>query len=355
MIRCSYQPYTLQFRKPGGTSRGILTQKHTWFIRLYDTDEPHRSAWGECGVFAGLSSDDRAGYEQMLRKICKELPEKGKAIIESLREWPSIAFGVETVLADWENGCKQIIFDNDFANGKTGIAINGLIWMGSKEEMLSQIETKIQEGYQTLKMKIGAIHFEEELDILRTIRSAFPAEKMTIRVDANGAFSSDNAMDKLTLLAAFDLHSIEQPIRAGQWKEMARLAKDSPVPIALDEELIGIYTESRKRELLETIQPPYIILKPTLAGGMSGCDEWIEAIEAQGGNWWMTSALESNIGLNAIAQYTFSKKNPLPQGLGTGQLYTNNIPSPLRIQHGQLFHAANSQWDFEPLQAEQGS
>lgn len=349
MLHCTYQKYILKFRKPGGTSRGVLTHKETWILSLFDDKNPDKKAWGECGLFRGLSADDRPGYEEKLREVCTKLPEQMKHILPSLREWPSIHFGVESLLKDWENGCHQIIFESDFTNKNKGISINGLVWMGNREDMLAQINSKLKDGYQTLKLKIGAIDFETELDILRIIRQEYTPQEITIRVDANGAFSPSEAMEKLNRLAAFDIHSIEQPIKAGQWQEMAALAEKSPVPIALDEELIGVHFFEKKQQLINTIRPPFIILKPTLAGGFAGSDEWIKLIEEQGGHWWITSALESNIGLNAIAQYTYTKHNPLPQGLGTGQLYTNNIPSPLTIRAGKLFLDPDKEWDMDIL------
>lgn len=349
MLHCTYQKYILKFRKPGGTSRGVLTEKETWILSLYDDKNPDKKAWGECGLFRGLSADDRTAYEEKLQEVCAKLPVQMSDLLPSLKEWPSIHIGVESVLKDWENGCTQTIFESDFTEKNKGIAINGLIWMGSKEDMLAQIKSKLEEGYQTLKLKIGAIDFETELAILKSIRQKYSPEEITIRVDANGAFSPEEAMEKLDRLAAFNIHSIEQPIKAGQWQEMAALAERSPVPIALDEDLIGVHSFEQKKELLETIRPPYIILKPTLAGGFAGSDEWIQLIEKQEGNWWITSALESNIGLNAIAQYTFTKNNPLPQGLGTGQLYTNNIDSPLTIREGKLFLDQSKAWNMDPL------
>ena len=349
MLHCTYQKYILKFRKPGGTSRGVLTEKETWILSLFDDENPDKKAWGECGLFRGLSADDRPGYEEKLREVCIKLPEQMQNILPSLREWPSIHFGVDSLLKDWENGCHKIIFESDFTNKNKGISINGLIWMGSRENMLTQIKSKLEDGYQTLKLKIGAIDFETEMDILRIIRQEYTPQEITIRVDANGAFSPSEAMKKLNRLAAFDIHSIEQPIKAGQWQEMAALSQQSPVPIALDEELIGVHSHEEKQQLLSTISPPYIILKPTLAGGFAGSDEWINLIEEQGGDWWITSALESNIGLNAIAQYTYTKHNPLPQGLGTGQLYTNNIPSPLTIREGKLFLDEGTKWNMDTL------
>jgi O-succinylbenzoate synthase len=349
MLRCSYQKYTLQFIKPGGTSRGVLHEKETWIISLYDDEDESKIAYGECGLFKGLSMDGKPGYEEKLAEICKRLPHEKKEILSELKEWPSIYFGVEMVLKDWENNSDHIFFNNDFTAGRTGIDINGLIWMGSKESMLSQIKDKLEQGFTCLKMKIGAIDFEIELEVIGFIRRQFSSEEIELRVDANGAFPAKESLEKLKRLSAFDIHSIEQPIRAGQIKEMAELMEKSPIPIALDEELIGVIDVEAKRKLLEILHPSYIILKPTLIGGFTGSQEWIDLIEEQSGHWWITSALESNIGLNAIAQFTATKNNPLPQGLGTGQLYSNNFDSPLKIQKGKLFFDKTIQWNFSNL------
>ncbi len=349
MLRCSYQKYTLQFIKPGGTSRGVLHEKETWIISLYDDEDKSKIAYGECGLFKGLSIDDRPGYEEKLSAICKRLPLEKETILLELTQWPSIYFGVEMVLKDWENNGDHILFNNDFTEGKTGININGLIWMGSKESMISQIKTKLEQGFTCLKMKIGAIDFEIELEVIGFIRRQFSSEQIELRVDANGAFSAKEALEKLKRLSAFDIHSIEQPIRAGQIPEMAELIEKNPIPIALDEELIGVINVKAKRKLLEILHPSYIILKPTLVGGFAGSQEWMELIEEQGGHWWITSALESNIGLNAIAQFAFTRNNRLPQGLGTGQLYSNNFDSPLKIQKGELFFDKTIQWNFSNL------
>jgi o-succinylbenzoate synthase len=348
MLKCSYQKYTLRFIKPGGTSRGVLHEKETWILSLYDEDKS-KMAYGECGLFRGLSIDDRPDYEEKLKEVCKRLPGEKQEILPEFKEWPSIYFGVEMVLKDWENNSDHILFNSDFTEGKTGIDINGLIWMGSKEFMIAQIKDKLEQGFTCLKMKIGAIDFESELEILQLIRNQFSPEKIELRVDANGAFSVKEALEKLKRLSVFDIHSIEQPIRAGQLSEMAELIEKSPVSIALDEELIGITNVEAKRKLLETLHPSYIILKPTLVGGFTGSQEWIDLIEGQGGYWWITSALESNIGLNAIAQFTATKNNSLPQGLGTGQLYSNNFDSPLKIKKGKLFLDKNTPWNFNNL------
>ena len=349
MLQCSFQKYTLKFIIPGGTSRGVLKEKDTWIISLYDTVQKGLVAFGECGLFKGLSDDDRPRYQEKLSEVCKELPAKKELILSELKDWPSIYFGVEMLLKDWENGANQILFKSDFTEKYQGVNINGLIWMGSKDSMLTQIKRKLQDGFTCLKLKIGAIDFDTELDLLRFIRKQFSAQEISLRVDANGAFASSEALEKLQQLSEFELHSIEQPIKAGQWQEMAKLVVESPIPIALDEELIGINNHEEKKKLLDTIRPPYIILKPTLVGGFASSEEWMDLIEQQGGNWWITSALESNVGLNAIAQFTFTKNNSLPQGLGTGQLFSNNFDSPLEVIQGQLFSNKHHCWNFDNL------
>ena len=346
-MKYSYKKYSLQFKKPGGTSRGVLYEKPTYVFIGEDADG--RKAFGECNLFSGLGSDDRPGYEEKLQEVCMQLNESGTCDVSQLVEWPSIVMGVETLLRDRDNGFHQIIFNSSFVHDEKSIPINGLIWMGSKTAMLQQVEEKIKDGFSCLKLKIGAIDFKSELEILRFIRDRFSATELQIRVDANGAFDIKDALIKLEQLSAFDIHSIEQPIRAGQWQEMAALAEQSPVPVALDEELIGIYTLAEKEKMIRTISPTYLILKPALAGGFVGCDEWIGLAAKYNIGWWITSALESNIGLNAIAQYTFIKNNPLPQGLGTGQLYTNNFTSPLEIKNGKLFYNKTTAWDMSPL------
>lgn len=351
MLKCISQKYTLDFIRPGGTSRGILHKKDTWILQLYDTDLPEKIAVGECGMFRGLSFDDRPGFEKMLDWVCENIPEKKHAVLDELKKWPSIYFGVEMLLKDWENGASRILFKSDFTRGHQGITINGLIWMGSKEYMLEQIRRKIDEGFRCLKLKIGAIDFETELEILAHIRKQFNNRKIELRVDANGAFEPSNALEKLKRLAEFDIHSIEQPIKAGQPQEMAALVEQSPIPIALDEELIGITVFEEKVKLLETIHPSWLILKPSLVGGFAASEAWMQLIEKQGGKWWITSALESNIGLNAIAQFTFTKSNPLPQGLGTGQVFSNNFPSPLQVRSRKLFYDEKEAWDLSPLQS----
>lgn len=329
-------PYILQFKNPAGTSRGVYHTRRVWYVFISDPDSPSRWGVGECAPLPALSCDDLPDYEDNLQQACRRLEETGVLNTEELRPYPSILFGLETALRHYEAE-SMVLWDSPFARGEAGIPINGLIWMGRYDEMLARIEEKMKAGFGCIKLKIGAIHFEEELELLHHIRSRFPAADIELRVDANGAFSPADAPAKLQQLAALDLHSIEQPIRAGQWEEMVRLTASTPLPIALDEELIGVNRPEEKRRLLDTIRPQYIILKPSLHGGISGCEEWIKEAEERNVGWWITSALESNIGLNAIAQWCATLGNPLPQGLGTGLLYTNNIEMPLAIRQDRLW------------------
>lgn len=331
-MRARYSKKTFHFKRPSGTSRGILTEKHAWFIEVWHDAHPEVIGVGECSIIPGLSPDfvDFESYERKLTEVCADLQ-------SDLSDWPSIKFGVETALLDLQNGGKGIIFQNDFITGNRKIPINGLIWMGDAAFMQEQIEAKLAEGFTTIKLKIGAIDFQSELDLLRSIRERYSNEEITLRVDANGAFSIDEAQAKLAALAELGIHSIEQPIRQGQWDEMRKLCKNTPLPIALDEELIGVNEIEQKKDLLGTIRPQYIILKPSLHGGIEGTRAWITLAEQQNIPWWITSALESNVGLNAICQLTAEYTNDLPQGLGTGSLYTDNIPSNLKVQNGTIF------------------
>lgn len=331
-------PHTLHFKQPAGTSRGVYTTRKVWYLHLTSDEMPGRSGIGECAPLPHLSVDDLPDYEQILAKACRAMEQNGALDLEALRPYPSILFGLETALRHYETG-SPALWDTPFSRGEAGIPINGLIWMGDYQRMLEQIETKMQSGFRCIKLKIGAINFEEELTLLRHIRTHFSAKEIELRVDANGAFLPSEAMDKLHQLAEFELHSIEQPIRAGQWEAMARLTADTPLPIALDEELIGCNTPAEKRQLLSAIHPQYIILKPSLHGGISGGHEWIEEAGRLNIQWWITSALESNIGLNAIAQWCATLGNPLPQGLGTGALFTDNIEMPLSIRKDCLWYS----------------
>ena len=337
MLRAAAKKHTLQFKQPSGTSRGVLRSKNSWIISVWDDAAPEVKGVGEASIIEGLSPEWNDQYERFLFDTIENIENCSNSIPDRLHTWPSIRFAIETALLDLKNDGKQILFPSDFTAGKSRIPINGLIWMGSKEFMNQQIQNKIEAGYSCIKMKIGAIDFDTEVELLASIRKKFPKEALTLRVDANGAFGPDDALHKLETLARLDIHSIEQPIRAGQFEAMRQLCSLTPLPIALDEDLIGHYSLSAKEELLQLIQPQFIILKPSLTGGFESSDEWIILAEKKHIGWWITSALESNIGLNAIAQYTYTKNCCIPQGLGTGQLFTNNFPSDLKISNGYLF------------------
>lgn len=340
-----WQKYTLQFKRPSGTSRGTLQQKETYFLHLHHEGI---EGIGECGLLRGLSQDDYPDYEQRLEEICT-LVNQGTDPLPFLTELPSIRFGWEMALKDLENGGKRLLYPSEFTRGQDQQPINGLIWMGDPAFMRRELGDRLEQGFRCIKMKIGAVDFEAELNILRSIRRDFSPGEVEIRVDANGAFSPGEAHQKLERLAEFHIHSIEQPIRQGQWEEMGRLCESSPVPIALDEELIGLFSPARQEKMMATIRPQYIILKPSLVGGWQASETWIQLAEAQQAGWWVTSALESNIGLNAIAQWTYTLGNPLPQGLGTGSLYVNNIPSPLYVATGHIGYDPAVPWDLAPL------
>ena len=342
-------PKTLHFKQPAGTSRGVYTTRNVWYIVITDQENPKHFGVGECAPLPALSCDDVPEYLNVLTKTSRRLEENMKTnfenaltSLEELEAYPSIRFGVETALAHYQAQSLQL-WHTPFSKGKEGIPINGLIWMGNFDEMYQRIEEKMQQGFRCIKLKIGAIDFEKELELLAHIRKHFTSEQIELRVDANGAFSPTDALDKLKRLSEYQLHSIEQPIRAGQWQEMAELCKNTPLPIALDEELIGINNRQQKIELLDTIQPQYIILKPSLHGGIGGSEEWIELAAERGIGSWVTSALESNIGLNAIAQWTATLMPTLPQGLGTGMLFTDNIDYPLHIEGDCLWFDPNMQ------------
>ena len=342
-MKASFKKHTLQFKKPSGTSRGVMTQKETWFIIL---EQEGKKGIGECGLLRGLSIDDRPDYEEKLQWTCDHIHLGEELLWESLQEFPSIQFGLEMAFRSVASETPFLLFPSAFTETEKSIAINGLIWMGNESEMQQQLEEKISSGFNCVKLKIGAIDFDKELQLLRYIRQHFSAKEIQIRVDANGAFNSNQALVKLSQLSEFEIHSIEQPIEKNQHDTMADLCKKSPVPIALDEELIGVFSTAQKEHLLQKIQPQYLILKPSFLGGFRGTREWIDLAEKHNIGWWITSALESNIGLNAIAQWTFLKQNKMPQGLGTGALYTNNIDSPLEVSDGQLWYNNKKDWDL---------
>jgi o-succinylbenzoate synthase len=347
-MRASFKKYTLQFKQPSGTSRGIYTTRDVWYIFL--SDGIHTGI-GECAPLPDLSIESPKQMSRKLLQVCEEINYYIQ-LPEDLNLWPSIRFGLETAMLDLKNGAKQILYPSAFTQGEKGIPINGLIWMGNPEFMKQQIRAKLDAGFKCIKMKIGAIDFETELSLLKEIRREFSPEEITLRVDANGAYSYKTALENLKRLSDLHIHSIEQPIAAGKWEEMAQLCELSPVPVALDEELIGIIISKEKEQIARQIHPAYFILKPSLHGGLAGCQQWIDLARENNIGWWVTSALESNIGLNAIAQWTFQLNTSTEQGLGTGQLYTNNIDSPLKIQKDQLWHQPSLSWNLTPLMDE---
>ncbi len=425
MLYCDHIKISLKFLQPAGTSRGVLYEKDSWFVRLSDPDNPQLFGIGECSLIPGLSPDSISGFEQQLKAVCKAMEnistgrrithrttipsekgrtssEKGRTSLDkertssdieqnpparsgspnadihekkqerskisheescfhegyltaedltglNLSTLPAIRFGLETALHDLEQGGKRLLYPSDFTTGTTGIPINGLIWMGNKREMLSRIAEKLDQGFSVLKMKVGALSLDDEMEILQAIRQEHPPAGLELRLDANGAWKPNEALNKLKQLSEFGIHSVEQPITAGTPEAMARVCTNSPIPIALDEELIGVHTPEQKEQLLATINPHYIILKPSLLGGFIASEEWINLAEKQGTGWWVTSALESNIGLNAIAQWTATLKTTLPQGLGTGSLFANNITSPLTVTGNRLFYRPDKPWNLSSL------
>lgn len=371
MYKIEISERTLHFKQPAGTSRGVYTTRHSYYLTLTSDELPGVEGVGECATLPDLSCDAKPEYEMTLRQVCQMVEQMGRIPYDMIRAYPSITFGLETAFASFFDAAKKFLeivpaegasssemlkqkgvsvpagmenltelFDSPFGRGEEGITINGLVWMGTYEEMLARLEEKLQAGFHCVKLKIGAIDFFRELDLIKRIRDVYTKEQVELRVDANGGFLPENAMSQLEALAKYDIHSIEQPIKQHQWPKMAQLCRETPLPIALDEELIGVNVRSMKQALLDTIRPQYIILKPSLHGGIYGCNEWIELANQRGIGSWITSALESNIGLNAIAHYAakvYGSNVKMPQGLGTGQLFTDNIPMPLEIRGDKLF------------------
>ena len=372
MYKIDISERTLHFKQPAGTSRGVYTTRHSYYLTLTSDEMPGVEGVGECATLPDLSCDAKPEYAVTLRQVCQMVEQMGRIPYDMIRAYPSITFGLETAFASFFDAAKKLLeivpaegassssemlkqkgvsvpagmenlvdlYDSPFGRGEEGITINGLVWMGTYEEMLARLEEKLQVGFHCVKLKIGAIDFFKELDLIKRIRDVYTREQVELRVDANGGFLPENAMSQLEALAKYDIHSIEQPIKQHQWPRMAQLCRETPLPIALDEELIGVNVRSMKEALLDTIRPQYIILKPSLHGGIYGCNEWIQLADQRGIGSWITSALESNIGLNAIAHYAAKVYGPnvqMPQGLGTGQLFTDNIPMPLEIRGDQLF------------------
>ena len=340
MLKLTINERTFHFKQPAGTSRGVYTTRRSWFVTATDTEHPQAIGVGECAPLPKLSCDDLPDYANVLKTMCDRVEREGKLVPDTLRNHPSMLFGLETALMTMR-AASDVIFDTPFTKGEVGIPINGLVWMGDYEQMLVRMEEKMDKGFRCVKIKIGAIDFERELDLVRRVRERFKEEDIQLRLDANGAFSHQEVMDVLQRLAPYAIHSIEQPIRQGQWEEMAEVCQKSPIPIALDEELIGVNDMEKKQRLLEIIKPHYIILKPSLHGGMAGTTEWVDMARERGIGSWITSALESNVGLSAIAQLAaqlYGCPPDMPQGLGTGQLFTDNIDRPLKVIGDQLFY-----------------
>ena len=343
-MKAFFQKQSLNFKQASGTSRGVLRTKETYFLKVVDDD---KIGYGECAVFKGLSIDDRLDYEGKLTWICENINRNLEDLLHKLIEFPSIQFGLEQTLLSVQKKNPFELFPSKFTKSEDAIKINGLIWMGTEAFMRQQIKDKLNSGFSTLKLKIGAIDFETEIALLKSIRNEFSSEEIEIRVDANGGFLPSEALEKLKRLSDLKIHSIEQPIKQGQIIEMAELCSKTPLPIALDEELIGVFDVTEKLKILQTIKPQYIILKPSLVGGFKGSAEWIQLAETQHIGWWITSALESNIGLNAIAQWTYTLKNNLPQGLGTGSLFTDNFESPLEVKGENLHYNNKIKWNVK--------
>lgn len=340
MHKAYYKPYQLIFTNPVLTSRGQMQVKNGYYLII---EQDGKQGIGECSFIEGLSIDQQDNYVKTLDTLCDAVNNNKPVDVTLLHSHPSIRFGYETALLDLENGGNKLLYPSAFTNGQNGIPINGLVWMGSKDFMQQQIEQKLKSGFSCIKIKVGAIDFDEEVSLLRFIRSKFPADVIEIRLDANGAFDATDVFDKLDKLSQFHVHSIEQPVKQKQYKLMEQVCNQSPIPVALDEELIGV-PEHEQEPLLRLLKPTYIILKPSLLGGFAISNQWIKNAGAQKTGWWATSALESNIGLNAIAQWVYGINPGMAQGLGTGGLYTNNVTSPLYIQNGQLYYNPQLPW-----------
>lgn len=347
MLQITAHPYSLQFKRPAATSRGALTTRQVYFLRAVSNEQPNVIGWGECGPMPGLSVDDRPDFGEQLQRVCRQI-NAGMLLEEiDLTTLPSLAFGLETALRDWATGGQQCLFNTPFSRKEAPLATHGLIWMDTPDNVLRQIETKLAQGFRVIKMKVGALPLDQECAMLGAIRQVHSADQIQLRLDANGAFTPENALDTLTRFAEFAIHFLEQPIRPKQWAALAELCAHSPIPIALDEELIGVHQPAQQQALLETIRPQHMILKPSLLGGFAASEAWIKRAESMGCQWWINSMLESNIGLNALCQWTSALDSERIHGLGTGQLFTNNIPSPLQLQGPWLSLNPATEWNFQ--------
>nr|WP_319397904.1 o-succinylbenzoate synthase [uncultured Carboxylicivirga sp.] len=342
MLKADYTKHILEFNFPGGTSRGVLYEKPSWYIRIQDAEG--NIGIGEISIIPNLSLDTEKVLDELVPEVCSNINTIVKDYQTRYLHLPALRFGIESALNNLEGNSAFLASDTSFTKGDDFIRINGLIWMGDIPNMNKQIEAKLEQGFTCLKMKIGALNFDDEMTVLQSIRKRFSKVVLEIRVDANGAFSVEDAIDKLERLAKLNLHSIEQPIKAGQWKQMGELCRQTPLPIALDEELIGVHEYKMRESLLDEIKPQYIILKPSLVGGFRSSKEWIQLAKNQNVGWWITSALEGNIGLSSIAQWTYTLQNNMPQGLGTGQVFKNNISSPLYLREDKLFYNPTKEW-----------
>jgi o-succinylbenzoate synthase len=349
MLKADWIKHTLEFKIPAGTSRGILHTKDSYFLRVWDTNNPETKGIGECSILPNLSPEASLDLPAIMDDLCENITNYTQFVLEQSRQMPAVNFALETALRDLEQGGNKLLYQSKFSAGLNPIPINGLVWMGDYDFMRQQLKDKLRQGFSCIKLKIGAINFDEELALLKQIRDEFSPDQIEIRVDANGAFAPDEAMNKLRALSQFTIHSIEQPIAINQWDKMRALCEKSSIPIALDEELIPRFSVKEKKQMLEDIQPQYIILKPSLIGGYRGTMEWIHLAQSNNIKWWATSALESNIGLNAIAQWIATFNTDLPQGLGTGALFTNNIESPLEVSEGTLHYRLAKNWDLSNL------
>ena len=349
MLQITAHPYTLDFKRPAATSRGALQTRDVVFLRATDTDRPGITGWGECGPLPGLSIDDRPDFQAQVKDICQQINAGHAPAMLELAEWPSLAFGLEMALLDLQTGGRQRLFDTPFSHGAAALATHGLIWMDTPAKVVEQIERKLEQGFRVIKLKVGALPLPEECAILGAIRQNYGVDQVTLRLDANGAFTPSTALPTLQQLAQFDVHFLEQPIKPGQWPALAEICALSPIPIALDEELIGIQPDQQGM-LLETIRPQHLIIKPGLLGGFSASESWIKLAENYDSGWWINSMLESNIGLNAICQWTSALDTGRVHGLGTGQLFVNNIPAPLRLNGPRLEVAMDDRWDFSCIQ-----
>lgn len=350
-MKASFKSYSLNFKRPSGTSRGVLRQKESFFLKIEQADAPFPTGWGEVGVLRGLSADDVPNLEEQLAWTCDHIHLGLEELLAVNTSFPSIQFALEQSFSHLQHGFEH--FESPLTSGEQSLPINGLIWMGDAAFMHEQIQARLSEGFKTLKMKVGAISWEQEWALLKGIRERFSSDQLELRVDANGAFDLKTALEVGRALESLQVHSIEQPLRADAWADLAVAAREMAVPIALDESLIGLFDSSTREELLDTVKPQYIILKPSFIGGWSGSNSWVELAEQRNIRWWSTSALESNVGLNAIAQWTATKGVQIPQGLGTGSLYTNNIAGPWRVHGGEfsLDGSLQSGWDMTAVEA----